>query len=115
MSAGNYTWAIPQGTYQERLFTYTDALGVPINLTGMTAKMQVRPYKKSNTNFVSLTTANGGIVLGGTAGTITVIIKTAQTLLITSDGFYDIELIDADGEVDRFLEGAIKLNPEVTS
>lgn len=114
MSAGNYTWKIPQGTYQERIFTYKDAAGTAIDLTGLTARMQIRPYKGSDTVMLSITTESGGIVLGGTAGTIRVVIRTAQTTLITSDGYYDIELIDGSGEVDRVIEGAIKLNPEVT-
>jgi hypothetical protein len=114
MSAGNYTWKIPQGTYQERIFTYSDSTGAPFNLTNMTAKMQIRPYKGSSTAMATLTTENGGIILGGTEGTVRVIIRTAQTSAISSDGYYDIELIDADGEVDRFLEGAVLLNPETT-
>lgn len=114
MSAGNYTWKIPQGTYQERIFTYKDAAGEPISLVGLTARMQIRPYKGSSDVMVSITSAGGGIVLGGTAGTVRVVILTAQTSLIVSDGYYDIELVDGSGEVDRFLEGAIKLNPEVT-
>lgn len=115
MSAGNYTWNIPQGTYQERIFTYKDAAGDPYDLTGMTARMQIRPFKGSPTVMATVTTEDGGIILGGTAGTIRVIILTAETELITSDGYYDVELIDASGEVDRVVEGAIKLNPEVTS
>lgn len=114
MSAGNYTWVIPQGTYQEKIFTYGDANGAPFNLTGMTARMQIRPYKGSTNILLSITTENGGIALGGVSGTVTIVIRTAQTALIASDGFYDIELIDAQGEVDRFLEGAVRLNAEVT-
>lgn len=114
MSAGNYTWVMPQGTYQEKIFTYSDPNGAPINLTGMTARMQIRPYKGSADVLLTTTTQDGGITLGGTSGTVKVVIKTAKTILITSDGYYDIELIDADSEVDRFIEGMVKLNAEVT-
>lgn len=114
MSAGNYTWNIPQGTYQERVFTYKDPAGNPIDLTGLTARMQIRPYKESAESFLSLTTENGGITLGGVDGTITVVIRTAQTSLIPSDGYYDLELVDGDGEVDRVLYGSVRLDAEVT-
>jgi hypothetical protein len=44
---------------------------VAINLTGYTARMQVRSTLESAEALIELTTANGRIALGGSAGTIT--------------------------------------------
>ena len=116
MSAGNYTWRISQGAQEQRVFTYlTKGGGASVDLTDMSAKMQVRPYKGSPEALVTLDSEGvGGIVLGGELGTVEVTISSLQTAGLTSDGYYDIQLIDADEEVDRFVEGAIKLSLQVT-
>ena len=45
----------------------------PIDLTGCTARMQVRPEVESSTVLLELTTANGGITLGGVAAAATAV------------------------------------------
>jgi hypothetical protein len=51
----------------------------PVDLTGYTARLQLREKITSATTLLELTTANSGIVLDNTAKTITVIITAAQT------------------------------------
>lgn len=51
-------------------FTYKDGAGVPINLTGFSAVMHLRDSVLSRDPVLVLSTGNGRIALGGTAGTI---------------------------------------------
>jgi len=61
-----------------RVITYTQSNGTPVDLSGYTARMQVRAHALDSTKILDLNTSNGGIVLGGTAGTITLILTNAQ-------------------------------------
>lgn len=78
--------------------------------------MQAREnYILSAPVFLDLTTENGGITLGGAAGTITIFISAQQTAEITAgDGFYDLELQSASGLVYRLLQGNMYISNEVT-
>lgn len=87
----------------------------PVDLTGYTARMQIRATLEDATVLVSLTTENGGITLGATAGTIALLITAAATTLLTfSNAVYDLEIISAGGIVTRLLSGNIILSKEVT-
>jgi hypothetical protein len=64
---------------------------------------------------LTLTTENGKISLGGTAGTITLNLTATETAAITQSSLaYDLELVSAGGVVTRLVEGQINLTPEVT-
>ena len=115
MIAGVYNFTIEQGTTIRRTFTFKDSTGTPINLSGNTAVMQIRPEVDSATAMVTLTTSNNGITLGGATGEIEIYITNVQTSAMTSDGVYDLELTNiASGDVTRVLKGKIRLDPEVT-
>jgi hypothetical protein len=91
------------------------AAGVPVDLTGCTARMQIRPEVESPTVLASLTTENGGITLGGVAGTIDLYLSSAATTLFSwEEGAYDIEFIFTNGDVLRKIAGSVKVSPEVT-
>ncbi len=53
----------------------------PTNFTGCTARMSIKA-SFSSPPLITLTTENGGLALGGTAGTITVFVSAAQTKLL---------------------------------
>lgn len=87
----------------------------PVNLTGCTARMQIREKVASPTAYITLTTANGGITLGGTAGTVEIYIPDETTASFTwTTGVYDLEIEYANGEVRRLLSGPVSVSPEVT-
>lgn len=87
----------------------------PVNLTGFTARMQVRETIESTTTLVSLTTENGGVTLGGTAGTIDITITATATALLDFDSaVYDLEVVSAGGVVTPVAYGNVYLNDEVT-
>lgn len=87
----------------------------PVNLTSYTARMQIRETVETTTTLVELTTENGGITLGGAAGTITLLIAaTATDDLDFETAVYDLELISGSGVVTRLLYGDVTLVSEVT-
>lgn len=91
------------------------AFNTPIDLTGYTARMQIRSDVDSDTVLVSLTTENGGITLGGTDGTVTLLISATATAALTWDeGVYDLELVSSGGVATRLVSGRIAVSDEVT-
>ena len=91
----------------QRLFTWTDENSSPVNLTGFTGEMQVTGPSPSTTVLVSLTTANGGLVLGGTAGTISVTVLPAVTENWVKGHYqYDLFLTSSGGIVYRLIAGS---------
>lgn len=109
----NFT--IYQGaTFRKRL-TWKAPDGTPIDLTGCTARMQVRPEVESPTVLLELTTANGCITLGGVAGTIELFVSDeASTLFTWTAGAWDLEIEFPGGDVRRLAQGSISVSPEVT-
>lgn len=82
---------------QGRTFTLPilreDSNGDPINLTGYTAKFQVRPSPESNTVLVSLTEADG-ITVGGTDGMVTITIAAAVMATLAAGSYWaELELL----------------------
>lgn len=101
-------------TFQWRV-TWKDSLGVAIDLTGYTARMQIRERRTSTDTLVNLTTENGGIALGGAAGHIDITIAAAATAAITAlRGVYDLEIVSPAGVVYRLAMGGVTFSPEVT-
>ena len=114
--AAKYKITIYQGETFSKVFTWkTGDPKNPVDLTGYTARMQIRKKYGSATTLLSLTTENGGIVLGGVTGTITLFISATDASSIDwTSGVYDLELVSAGGIVKRLLQGTIKVSPEVT-
>ena len=87
--------------------------GEPKDLTGWTARMQVR--KKVGSEVLLEATSEAGITLGGTAGTVRVKFTDEQTdTLMLKAAVYDLELEDEAGDVYRLLEGTVTIKPNVT-
>jgi hypothetical protein len=113
--AGEYDLEILQGETYTKQFVWKDSAGTEVNLTGYTARMQVRQSKASDTVLLELTTANGRIALGGAAGTIDLTLSATVTAAITwKRGLYDLELVASNGVVRRLLEGEVTVSKEVT-
>jgi hypothetical protein len=101
MAATTYDILIEQGATFSQIVTYKES-GVAVNLTGYTARMQVRSHAGIGRSFIELTTANGRIALGGSAGTITLTISATDTAALTAGrGVYDLELVSGSGIVTR--------------
>lgn len=114
MKPGTYDFTIYQGATFGRVLTWKDENDVAVNLTGYTARMMIRESVDASSAFITLTTENGGITLGGAAGTITLSISATATAAITqSQGVYDLELV-VGSIVTRLLEGSVAISKEVT-
>lgn len=116
MSAGRFNFTINKGsTFNYVATLYSDeSATTAINLSGYTARMQIRK-KKDDTLIDELTTENSGITLGGSAGTITLNISSSNTTSMTAQqGVYDIEIISGSGQVTRILQGYVNILGNVT-
>jgi hypothetical protein len=86
----------------------------PINITGYTAKMQMRSSPDDPTAVLTLTTENGGIVLTGPTGNIALHATAAQTGAINQGPYeYDIEIYQASSVI-RVVQGQIEVSAQVT-
>lgn len=113
MPAGRHNFTIEQGATFARSLVWLDGNNDPHNLTGYSARMAIRPHIDDDVT-VYLTSANGRITLGGSAGTIAITIPSASTAAIVEDGVYDLEVVAPGGDVHRVLQGEIRLDREVT-
>lgn len=120
MIAGTYNIFCEQGTTFSRTLElkYPDELDPtiyhPYDLSGFTARMQVRRTIESTSVMISLTTENNGVFIDDTEGRISIFISPEQTAALTSSGVYDLEIISNDEVVSRVVQGAFTLSKEVT-
>jgi len=86
------------------------------NLTGCTANTVVSTEQDGGSTVLTLTTENGGHVLGGTAGTIQFVFTVANTGSQTAgEYYYRTKLTTSGGAVDRILQGRLVFDPEASS
>ena len=113
--AGKYDFVIEQGATFDRSLTYKDPAGTPLNLTGYTARMQIRSGVSSPTVLLELTSANGRLVIDPLVGGITIYLEPVDTEgVMWKRGVYDLEIEAPDTSVTRLIEGNIELSREVT-
>jgi hypothetical protein len=96
----------------------------PVDLTGCTARMQVRE-KYGAPVLLELTTENGGLSLRGTEGWIDVLMTHEQTDELgnrpgerprprVQPALYDLEVTFPSGDVKRVVEGQIAFRSNIT-
>lgn len=114
MTPGKYNFICPQGaTFSQELTWKIDEN--PVNLSGYSARMQVREKHSSDTKILDLSSQDGDITLGGSDGTILIEIPANDTeSIIAKEYVYDIELISSSSIVTRIIEGKFIVTPEVT-
>lgn len=97
---------------------YAQNGGVPIDLTGYTARSMIRSTIDSPDALADMTTENGGITLGGTEGTVTFFLAASATAEYSAPatGVWDVYLIPPAGAdyAFRWLQGPVQFTPEVT-
>ena len=125
MSAGRYDITLEQGATFDLPLRYRAPSGNAVNLTGYTARMQVReaPASAVIVEFNSALTANGFILMSGSAsdredgenGNLRVFMTAANTAALPrTSARYDLELRDSSGYVIRLIEGQFRVEPEIT-
>jgi hypothetical protein len=112
MAAGKYNVKADQGsTFVLDFIVSTD--NVPWNLTGYTARMQVRAFTSSPDTILDLSTDSEIVLTSG--GRVTVTVSAAvMSDVVAGKHYYDIELVSAGNEVTRILEGRFVVAAEVS-
>lgn len=113
--AGQKNWEVDQNTTFTFTVVYKDNEDNPIDLTGCSAKMQVRDTKGGSKLAFSLTSPIGGITIDGPNGKVTVKMTPTQTnKLFYPKSSYDIMLTDSNLNKIKLLEGFMTLSRSVT-
>jgi hypothetical protein len=106
---------VDQNTTFTFVVEYKDSNGSAINLTGSSAKLQVRDTKGGAKLAVSLTSPSGGITIDAALGKLTVKMTPTQTSkLFYPKSEYDLMLTDSNFNKTKLLEGFITLSRSVT-
>jgi hypothetical protein len=111
----------PHATFAE-VVTLQDSLGAPIDLTGKTAKCQIRREATDLLPLFDLSSPSNGLDVGGALGTVTITISALDTGAVTVDPdgetwIYDLLLTDptpTPDVVERAYQGYIFVIPGVT-
>jgi len=117
MTPAEIDLTIYQGATFRKPFQWTAGdPAVAVNLTGATARMQLRKKITSPDVLLELTTANGGILITTPLeGKFEIFITDTQTSAIDfKTAVYDLEIVDTAGQVYRILMGSVEVSPEVT-
>ena len=116
MAAANYNLVIEKGTTFKQRFIWTQkTTGEPVNLTGYTAKMQIRPSEKNNKIIIELSTENSRIVLTEAEGIIDLVLEDEDTVSLSdTEGVYDLLLTASNGDVVKLVRGKATLHDVVT-
>jgi hypothetical protein len=114
MSAGMYDLDIEQGaTFLRSFYWKTD--GAIVNLTGYSAKLQMRETAASEDVLFEASTANGKLEIDGDDGQIDLTITAAETEAFEwRTAKYDLELTSPSGTLTRLLRGNVQVSQEVT-
>ena len=104
------TYRVEQGADYQLDVTVNDVdTGLPYSLVGATAAAQIRETVAAVGNFAFTCTIDEA------TSVITVAMLAADTANIDiEEGFWDLELTEADTTVTRLLQGTVDISPEVT-
>lgn len=120
---GKYTFEVYQGSTWDEEIILRNADGTPMNLTGMQARMQLRPEVGSADVILDLNPTNARLTVTDAAqGRIQLLVSAADTAALpldfeTQTYVYDLELFrstPAPEYVRKVLAGKVKCYPEVT-
>ena len=113
--AGQKNWEVDQNTTFRFVLEYKDSSGNAVDLTGASAKMQVRDTKGGSKLAFTLTSPSGGIVIDAVNGKLTVTMTPTQTnKLYYPKSSYDLMLTDSNAVKTKLIEGFLTLSRSVT-
>ena len=124
MAAARYSFIVEQGATTNIQLKWEDESG-SIDLSGYSAKMQLRPTIDSSTVYLTLSSSlnidGTGLNMSGSdgetavqSGSIGIYISAATSSLLNFEtAYYDLEMMSGN-EVTRLLEGQVKLSKNVT-
>lgn len=95
-----------------------DANGInqQVDLTGYSCLLEIKSQKTDTVSKLTLTSANGEIILGGNTYNINIPISANQTSMLgPGTFFYDCQFTDSLGYVNTLVEGKIKLIQDISN
>jgi hypothetical protein len=102
------------GTFSRNVTWKAGTPKVPVNLNGYSATLHVRGSASSSAIRLSLTTANGGIVITPLSGTFTLKASPTQTKALPAGRYvYELKAVSFEGQVTALMKGALTVNAEV--
>ena len=107
MAAGTYNFTLEQGSTFSRQITVQEN-GTALNLTGYTARMQMRSTHDSSTIALTYTSTIASPASNG----IVNLSATASQSAAIEDGIYvyDLEIESSGGVVTRLMEGKVRVS-----
>lgn len=122
MASAELNLTLDQGSTFRRVLTLKDLAGQPIDLTGRSARGQIRKRPSSSDLVAEFecsipTPANGQIVIQLPASTSSAISIPGASFTSPAIFVYDVEVYYGSGDsevVDRILHGELRIVPEVT-
>jgi hypothetical protein len=111
---------VDQGSTYTHEFTWIDEqTETEINISGYSARWQIRPSVESDTLLLDGDTDTKGMIeiADGVAGLVVITIPSAISEAWDSgitEAVYDVEIESPSGESTRIAEGGITISPEVT-
>ena len=116
MTAKRQDITIEQGADYDRPFTLTDDDGEIDNLTGVAFALQIRASVNDPTALLTLSTADGTIVVDIDTGAVQPRINPSVTAaLLPGTYVYDLKALEANGRVRRRRSGFVFVSPQVTT
>jgi len=113
--AGQKNFEVDQNATFSFIVEYKDNNGLPIDLTGASAKLQVRDTKGGSKLAFTLTSPAGGITITPLLGKLNIKMTPTQTSkLFYPKSSYDIMVTDSNSNKIKLLEGFITLSRSVT-
>lgn len=110
MPALEYNLAVEQGSTFRRSIPVLDDTGVPLNVTGWSARGQIRLTHRDRTVAYDL---GPHLEVAGT--NVELVIPAEDSSLWTWRwAVYDVEVVDLIGNPTRLIQGSVSVSPEVT-
>lgn len=115
----NMTLKIFQGQTFDFGFQLTDDAGAPRDLTGYSARMQIRTDVTDTNAIRTWSTTDGHIMIDGPTGTIAFAVSSDETYALPTQNsllqwFYDMLLTSPAGHAERPVQGAVVVTPAIT-
>lgn len=113
MTAGTYNFVIEEGATFVRTLQFADG-AAPLDLTGYTAKLQVRADYETPV-LLELSTTNGRITIYGALGQVVWELTDEEAVaLFWVQAIYDFFMTTPGGEAKKFLRGTVGFERRVT-
>lgn len=105
-----------QGASFSRAFNVLDQAGVPVNLAGYSAAMQIRPFPSSSEVMLEATTANSLLTISSSiTGLIVLSLTPQQTAAFAyNSAVYDMLLTSPTGLISKAFKGKVSIEPVIT-